>query len=300
MSPTIARWVLAGVLGLAAAEWAASAVAYRDQLDDSDWAAAAEALAPVGATAEPVFVADRWLDPLARSNLPILSRIESIAPASLHGARRFHVLGFGGSLWSEELQADLENLGVPRAVQQRRLGDLMLTTYELDTDRMLHDFTRDTPRVLAEGAPCGGRGPFRCKQGRFGRVETKLVEIDYRPRSCFEVDMADGVEATLEFPGVAQADVLRGHVGFTDYNGRLRSDAPAVVTLERSGQRLARWVVTDEQGWQPLTVEVTPSEDPVIVRIRTATQGRWERDGYTTAKSRPACFELQAFTREGP
>jgi hypothetical protein len=184
-------------------------------------------------------------------------------------------------------------------VKQQRLGDLMLTTYELETDRALHDFTRDTPRVLADGDPCGGQGPFRCKQGRFGRIEMKLVEIDYRPRSCFEIDMADGVEATLEFPGVAEADMLRGHVGFTDYNGRLRSDAPAVVTLERGGERLARWVVTDEQGWQPLAVEVTPSADPITVRIRTATQGRWERDGYTTAKTRPACFELRAFAQEG-
>jgi hypothetical protein len=293
VSPKLARGLLAGVLGLAVLETLAGTCAYRNRLGEDDWAAAAEAIADLGN--EPVFIANRWLDPLARSRLPSTARVEAVARADLRGLRRFHVLGFAGTRWSDALADDLEDLPEPQIVHSRTLHDLTLTTYTLETGEVVADLTAAPVRIETDGGPCRGSGPWKCKEGR---IEARIAEVDHRPRSCLVLDLADGVEARLTFAPTPGADRLRGHVGFTDFNGRLRSDAPAAFTFEQDGRIADRLVFTDAQGWQPFAVGLPDPDAPITVGIRTAVRGRWGASGYEAHRPRPICVELRALTED--
>jgi hypothetical protein len=292
MKTELARAGLIGVLGVASIEWIASASAYQDRLDDADWAAVTQARD--GAGDRHLIIANRWLDPIARSRLPAAALIDTLARPDLRGLSTFDVLGSGRTVWSEELQADLEDLAHPQPVLRTDLGDLTLTTYAFDhVDEVVADFTGAAKlRVESPSGACRGRGPWKCKEGA---VELRVVEIDYRPRRCLVSDVADGVPVRITMPAASTGTRLRGHVGFSDFNGRLRSDAPAEFNVEVSGTTLARWVVSDEQGWHPFAVATDTGVGDITVELRTATRGTWSGSGYAASAPRPVCFELRAF-----
>jgi hypothetical protein len=64
---------------LAVCEWLAAAAAYRTTLTPDDWSSAREQLAALSPD-DPVFLADPWLSPRARLELPRLRAWDSLAP----------------------------------------------------------------------------------------------------------------------------------------------------------------------------------------------------------------------------
>lgn len=299
VSRRAARVLLGTVAAVALVEWLASAVVYRPAVQARDWEAAASAVAELPAD-EPVWLGTPWLGPRARMHLPRLARWDAVAPPDLRGAPRFHVLGRDGDAWAPTLQADHEDLPPAVRVETRSLGALALHTYEQPGAGVRVASFVDEARALqveGERGPCkGSAGSWRCDEAR---VEVATIEVDHRPRRCLRLEASDGVTLRVRHPAMATGDVLRGHVGFHDFNARLRSDAPVRVRVVVDGRRVAQWLVSDAQGWWPFAVRTEPGTHAVELELSAAVRGTWQRGGYDSGQVHAPCVELRAL-QEGP
>lgn len=288
--------VLLGLVGLVAlVEWIAAARAYRSVLTSADWDAAAAALAALPPD-EPVLLADDWLGPSARSQLPALQRWLGLP--DLHGAARVHVLALGAPL-TAVVRDDLTGLQ-PTPAGADDLGAFTLHHFTLaDAGHVLWDIREPPPALLARD----GVGPCRrqqhgwtCKQGK---ALVRYAEIAYRPRRCLALDFADG--ASLELHGrVDLGTRLRGHLGLSDFNGRLRNDAPVVVEIELDSVPRARWLISDNQGWAAFELATTPGAAELTVRVTSLLAGTFHPAGYDPENRRIPCLDLRALAEPRP
>lgn len=292
MTPRRANLLLAALALVAAIEWFAAASAYRSTLTPATWESAAAAVAIIK---EPVLLGTPWLGPLARQQLPALTTPAALPP-DLHGLPRFHVLGHAGSprsgAWSDDLTDDLGELPPPILTGTTDLGPLVLHHYEqpaaatlvtdlLTTSLQLRD-ARSTCRLSS--------GTWTCKQGT---AQIRVVEVSYRPRRCLAITLDD--DATLEISDTTTlGTVLRGHLGFADFNSRLRNDAPAQLELFIDDALAGRWTLTDNQGWASFAATTPPGEHAVRIRLTPLLSGTWTPEGYTRQPPRVACLELRA------
>lgn len=294
-----ATWARRGVLAivtLAAVESIAAAMAARDP----STAAWPELGAEVEARddADPVIVAQDWLGPVARLHVLSASAFDAVARPDLHGIPRFHVIG-----WADDGEAaiarDLEGLPLPTLEQRRTFGPLVWTTWIApQSGTLLEDLTAATAsmRVYTEAGTCRGRGTFRCDEGT---IESRIAEIDYRPRRCIGILVQDGTTVRMMWPSARIGDMLRGHVGMADYNARLRNDAPITVLVRIAGVEVHRSTVTDLQGWTPIAIATTPSVSAVEIVITTGLSGTFTAQGYDPTPSRLTCLELRSLTGGG-
>lgn len=286
MTAKQARVVMSAVAIVAALEWSASARVYRDRIEDADWAAAREAI-PEG---EAVAIAEAWLGPRARMEVPALARVDNVARPDLHGMSRLHVLGLDRA-WSDELDRDLEGLPRPQPQSQQDIGPFTLTTYALPGKRVLADFVHAALRVRTDSACKGRDGTYRCTEGS---VVSEIAEIEYRPRACLAFALADGIAGRVRHEAMPLGDELRGHVGFHDYNGRIRNDTPARVVVSIDDTIVARFLVSDEEGWRAFTIPTTPGTANVEVEVTVGVQATWGKNGLDATYPRRACLELRS------
>ncbi len=289
------RFAIVGLaaVGVLAVVELASGLATRAP-DEADWAAIRDHLDPE----IPVRIGTAWQDAAARQELVPARDPASVGPPDLRGLLLVQVVGD----WGPELQSDLEDLPPPEVVEQFRAGPLRLTTYALDGGFLLDGLIArwDDPAfsVAVDGLPCRRGGDrFQCKRGsqRAGSVTLEYAEVDHRARHCAVVRAAEGEAITLEWSALELGDMLRGHVGFHDFNGRLRSEAPVDARLWIDDEPAARWTFTDAQGWAPLAVATTPGTSKVRLQLRIAAGGSWDRAEYGERKLRPVCLELRTF-----
>lgn len=289
------RWsalALAAVVGLAVVESVTAAAVYRDRIEPEDWRALRQTLDTVEPL--PVFLATPWLGPRARMELPALADLEVAAGRDLRDRRDFYTLGLFGQTWSEHLERDLEGLPRPEMTDARAIGPFTLARYrapEAAVRRWDLLEARDL-RVEVDDSPCRKRARgWQCGEGK---ATVDVVEIDFRPRRCLSVDVPDGTRVRLVAPDVPLGDALWGHVGFHDFNGRLRSDAPARLSVAVDGEPVLDFVATDEQGWLGFSAPTTPGRGAVTVEILVTARGTWDRPGYRPGHPRPVCVELRA------
>lgn len=301
MSPATARRWLVGVLALAGIEWIASAVVYRSRIADEDWTEIEAALEPE----LPVYVATPWLDPLARMELDAVAELDHVARPDLRGQARFHTIGLGDA-WSDDLEADLEDLPRPVLEATTEAGALTLSTWSLAVAPRVDDLLAhaDAIEIEADGERCRGRssGSTRdCGDRGSGKqpVGVDTVEVDYRPRRCMAIDVADGRAVTLRVPEFGFGDVLRGHVGVDDFNARLRSDASLTLEARADGRVLARWTFTDAQGWARFAVATPPGSGTLELVAIPSVRGTWGRNGYGHAPPHRFCIEARSFDEGG-
>jgi len=288
---TWARRALFAVLAIATLEWGMAAWAYRDPLDDAAWAALAEDIAAMP-EAEPVVLASEWLGSSARMHVAALARTDAVARPDLRGWSRFHTVGFD-TRWSPELAADLEDLPAPTRVESRAVGPFTITTYEqAAAGTLVGDLLGDVDALAVEDGAgrCRGRGELRCGAGT---LAVRTAEIDYRPRQCLALDVRDGASLRIARTDTATGDVIRGHVGFADFNARLRNDSPVALRVEIDGEVAAQWTVTDAQGWWPFAIAVEPGAHDVAFVVDVGVGGRWTARGYDAAAPRTVCLEAR-------
>lgn len=289
---TWARRALVGVCAIAAIEWGMAAWAYRDPLDDVAWSALAVAVDELPRD-EPVVLATEWLGPSARMHVPALARLEWVARADLRGWSRFHAIGFG-TRWSDELTVDREDLPMATRVESRDVGPFTITTYEQPSaGTLVAELTEpvDALTITDASGRCRGRGQLKCSDGT---IAVRTIEVEYRPRRCLALDVRDGAALRIAHSRVATGDVIRGHVGFGDFNARLRNDSPVALAVEVDGEVAARWTVTDMQGWWPFAVATTPGEHDVAFVVDVGVGGRWTARGYDAGDARTVCLEARA------
>jgi hypothetical protein len=295
---TLARRSLLALAVIALLEVALGWRAYTDLVDTEDWSAVRAALEELPAD-QPVHLATEWLGPRARMELPRVRDLDVVARPDLRGHAVFHVLGVGDQAWSDRLHADLEGMPMPRREARRRLGPLTLTTYvQKSPGRVLASWLETgSLQMRTDAGPCRGRDPWRCPEGL---VERSVGEVDHRPRRCILVDVPDGTTVTMTHPDMPTGDHLRGHLGFHDFNRRLRSDAPLTLTVRIDDRVAARWVVTDAQGWWPFAVPTEPGHHDVTVELTVSVRGTWSHEGYHAANARRACLELRSMQEGVP
>lgn len=295
----LARVTLAGLGLVAAIELVAAASAYRTTVRSEHWEAARIAL-EASVSGEPVFLATDWLGPRARMALPPLAAPASAARPDLRGSPRYAVLGLH-SAWSDALEHDLEDLPAPERIEETAFGPLVLTRYaQPGAGERLADLLAETARlqVFVDGTRCKGQSRmWRCNLGRAYPV---TAEIDYRPRRCIAVEADDGVPVRIEWPQATTGDVVRGHVGFHDFNRRLRSDAPAELTVFVDGKPRARVLATDQEGWRPFAVRTSPGVHDLAVEVVVAARGTWDRRGYDAGAAHAPCVELRTLQEARP
>ena len=305
MSPRGRRWALAAVLGLAAVELAVGLFVHRPRLDGEAFGALAGALAdlPAGTVVLP---AEDFLAPHLRAHVPAAAAPDVVGIADLRGVEDLYVVGLVRT-WSEGLDALLAGRPRPEAQETLRAGPLRIVRYRFARpERVVVRWTDpDAVRVSANGHPCRRVGArFDC--GVAGRVEPRIVEIDFAPRRCLALAVADGTRVAVE--AEVRADLLRGHVGFADFNGRLRSDAPVRVSVAVAGENRGTFVATDAEGFRPFEIPLE-RDDPgtavsVAIRVDVPAAGTFDADGrYVASPPHLACLEARGIAlgaaREG-
>lgn len=304
MTPRQASAALLVLAAVAVVEWVCAARAYRAELDAEAWARADAALSALPPD-ETVFLGTPWLGPSARQHLPALRSWAAIAPPDLYGLPRFHVLGLASAAragaWSSELTTDLGELPPPRLLGTEELGPLRLYHYEQPASGALLSDWLAEPAALQlrddRGACRLSQRTWSCKQAR---VTLDTLEVSYRPRRCLAIDLDDGRTLEISRPRTLLGAVLRGHLGFSDFNARLRNDAPALLELLIDEVPVGRWTVSDSQGWTAFAARTSPGVHDVRLRLTTLLGGTWTEQGYSPQPRRTACLELRALSEAPP
>lgn len=303
------RWrlVLGTVVGISLIELVAAGRSYRDTIDARDVATLRAAL---DTTPGMPVVADRnWLDPLARMEFPAAAA--SYGLPDLRDAPEFWVIGRPGDpAWSAEASERFGLDADPFLLERVDAGGLSaahLSQGDRAATRVDGLVERDDLEVRVDGRRCnGGRkraGPRRPVDAfewdcRPGKVEVRYVEVDLAARRCLAFSDFDGRSVELRAPGFVFGDALFGHVGFGDFNGRLRSEATATVDVEIEGQGVASMLVADAQGWASFDLDTQSDIGDLRVRVTPTLSGTFDGSGnYTRRPARDLCFELRAVQR---
>ncbi|MGH1345295.1 MAG: hypothetical protein ACRBN8_27280 [Nannocystales bacterium] len=288
MSKSWARWTLGGLAAIAAAELVLGGLSYRDAIEDADWDALADAVAQDDADA--VMLATTWLGPRARMELPALAAPRSAAAPDLHGIETLTVIGLGEP-WSDALDQELEGRRRPPRLSLENLGPFEVGRYRFDdAPTTLRSWISAPPKLSTPTGNCRKKGAsWACKEGA---VSVGFAEVNYRPRRCFQFALSDNTPLTFE-DKLALGTSLRGHIGVTDFNSRLRSDAPIRVRTFIDDVPVGQFVVTDAQGWRPFSVKTEPGEHDVRVELTDTVRGTWGREGHNPGGRRKVCFELR-------
>lgn len=295
MSRTGTRTLLLGLAALGVLETVAGAAAYSDAIVDSDWSDLRAALEQDDADA--IQLATPWLGPRARMEIPALALPDAAAPADLAGIRTLSVVGLHDDLWSSSLDRALEGRHRPNLLERTQIGPFTLTRYEFEgSPRTLASWIETHPKLSTPSGTCTYRRGWKCKEGK---VQIEYAEVDYTPRRCFSLELADATPLRFSAPQMPLGTALVGHVGVSDFNGRLRSDAPIRVDVAIDGQDVARFATTDAQGWHPFIVQTQPGKASVDVVITDTVRGTWGRNGLEP-RGRSVCFELRAIEEGTP
>lgn len=297
IKPNAAVILLGAVFLLSVIEMIAAFLVYRETLSPDDWldiAAHVDAQEPA-----PVFVASDWLAPRARMELPHARSWDSLAPPDLRGVPSFWVIGYGRDVWSRSLHAELEGLPMPDLVALHSFGALMLAEYrQADPGERAWSLLERELAISSDAGRCTGkRESWACKDGR---VHARVVEVDYRPRRCLAIALDEGSSATIELGKLELGNRLRGHVGFADFNSRLRADPTLVLEAEIDGEVAARWLFTDDQGWAAFALATEPGKHRVTLRVATTSRGTWQREGHRPSPDDLPCIEARAFVETEP
>ena len=294
MKKVWARRVLAGLAVLGSIELLASAFAYRDAIDDADWDALAAHLEDDEAAA--TRLATGWLGPRARMEVSALAAPHNAAGPDLRGIETLTVVGLGDA-WSDALDRELEGGLRPGRVALEDVGPFTVARYRFpNAPRTLRDWTEQPPTLRTPQGACRAKGRgWACKEGSVGLA---FAEVDYTPRRCFTAALSDNTPLSFEAEGMELGSALRGHVGITDFNGRLRSDAPVRVQAWIDDTLVGSVTVTDDQGWRPFVVHTTPGPHDVRVVLTDTVRGTWGHEGHDPRGQRKVCFELRALGGE--
>ncbi len=318
----LAGAALLTVLGVAAFEWVAAARAYRTTLPSSAWQALAEHLdaahgADESGTSGLVVLADPWLGPRGRLEIAALREPGSVAPHDLFGVRDLTIIARDGddvddddAPWTPWLREAWGERPLPIADRRDRVGPFVLHHFSLaDADEVLFDLvelSEDKPRTIQvrdRFGRCKGKGKGKGKgtKGRWtctlGTIASAYAEIAYRPRRCLRFEVGDGAQITLKLAGVQLGERLRGHLGFTDFNARIRSDAPALLEVAIDGRPQAALTLSDRQGWAPFEIATVPGRHDLEVTLTPTLTGTWTDRGYDRRPSHLPCLELRALRR---
>ena len=280
------------------AEWLAAGHSYRNLIEGEDWSALHDHLRARSKEEGPIFLAQPWLGPSARAMVPELRDWESVAPPDLRGLPRFRVLALAGEDgWSPALQTDLESLPAPSLRQSEAVGPFALHHYEQVSPPPLDSLVTALDRLKVDfaGKHCPRQeDSFRCK---VAKATLRAAEIDFRPRHCLAFDGHQSGRYHLEIENFRTGSSLLGHLGFEDFNGRLRSEAPTQLRVLIDDEEVGRALFSDAQGWRSFAMATPPGEHRLTIEVLVTEVGTWHRGSHRarSSYSHAPCLELRSF-----
>jgi hypothetical protein len=285
--------LLALILGVGVVELGMAASSYRSTISDADFTALATAL-----ESHPdrrVRLGSPWLDSRLRQHLNSEQRLGLASPDELGGRALFVVVATGEEPRGVQLQGE--------ALSRERFGGLELLTYAGPGPSMSVDWLDADLEISLNGKNCRARKRKAGREWRCGgaNIRTDVIEVAYRARRCFSGSTTGGQTLRIA-PATTPlgARLLRGHIGFGDFNARLRSDAVADLRVYSGSELRAQFGASDDQGWRPFEVEIENGQKP-SVELRISDSGTFGSTGKLESKDRHIfCLELRSFeAREG-
>lgn len=296
------------LIALAGVEFMRGTVAANARVDAHDWDAIASQLEPN----RPLIVGTEWLGPEARMRLEAASDSRALGRPDLRGVRAFDVLWYasdapsGPGRWARELAP------FSRAIRtgQVRAGDLVVERWEVERPETIVDaLGRDAPLQVTvdegERRACRGdlRDGFRCarKLRKTGPIARRFAEVDFQPRRCVSIPVDAIGTPVLRRAAFRRGARLVGHLGFEDFNARLRNDGPVTMVLKLEGVEVARHTFTSGDGWAAFELPTDPGEGALSVSLVATGGGRWRAGPPARAgrQDRRICLELRALEDGG-
>lgn len=277
-----ARLLGATLLFLAVWESGTSISLSQARVQKEDIQAMQRALAGVQS---PVLAHRRWMDPNLRSWFAQAAKPLAFANPEPNALTEFWTVGhvtdpeplaFGSRARLQ--QSVIHGSLVARRWTQNE-AKIRLATLGVSPDEIL-----DLKAKVEQGyCQIKTRSPLRIQCPDQSSLRWETSEIDYLPRACLAYRGSQLGQLTLSFR-LAHPEKLasiQGHVGFSDFNARLRSDAALALRLQSEEHELLNHPFTDAQGWAPfsaaLSQEMDASDRFHLTLQLNANQARSER-----------------------
>jgi len=243
----------------------------------ADWRAAGELVRASRKDGDLIVVAPTWADQVGRSYFGDLIPVEMAARADTDHYSRIWEVSIRGAH-----AAETQGLTAKR-VEQR--GLVRVSLYEKPSLGLSYDFTShfaDARISQVDGgreSPCGGT--VRCPGGL---VETRTLEVDYRPRRGILVPA--GTQPTrLTWPEATLGKTLVLYLGLHDYYARKSGDGPVDVALFVDDRQVWKTVFRQADGWRRFELPTLPGPHAVRVEV-SSPQPAWRNLGFHL-ESRP-------------
>lgn len=255
------------LLGVAATEVLAHAVARSRVPAESDYAHVAVRIGRELAADDAIVTAPAWAEPLLRSHLAEGHGLRAWGASDLAAFRRLWVVSIRGYEPAPELRVP-----AVRPAVDELYGAVRLRRYELGEPSVRYDFVdqlrgatvsigegpraRPCPWGAAPGIPGGlGGGPmpprerFLC-DGRGPWVGETVVEtLDLEPRRCVYQHPARGEPIDVRFAGVPAGARLVVYTGLDYHDERDGVGDPYTLSIRLDGKQLGTIEHRDGDGW---------------------------------------------------
>lgn len=257
------------ILGLAVWESAKSIALTRSRIQERDLQAMRETLEKVSL---PILAHRSWMAPNLRSWFPQTAQAQVFAHPDPQALTEFWTIGHRSDPESLEVSqpAQLQEIVAHGALVARRWRKPGATSTQVNLGPSAVEFVDLEARV--DQGPCKikTRSPLHIQCPDQSSLRWEISEINYKPRACLAYRGSQLGAMTISFklahPKRAQA--IRGHVGFSDFNARLRSDAALQVTLLEHEQVRLNQPFTDAQGWAAFSVPLAQATSTYHLKLQ--------------------------------
>lgn len=270
--PRFARFIWLGLGLLAAWESGRGLWLDADRIAEQDIASMAQHLEAVQA---PTVAHRSWMEPSLRHWFPQLADPRNFAAAAPETWSEFWTIGH---------RSDPSTLDPPQnaALQEEiRHGALIARKWqrELGTNTIAvlgsGDQGIQNLRVSVDQGQCriSKTNPLKVRCPDQSSLSWELTEIDYQSRLClaYRTFSLSPIQIEFEVPWPSPESSLLGHVGFSDFNARLRSDAAVSVQVFGDNTLWIDQPLSDAQGWAALSHPIPappPGKSKLAIRAR--------------------------------
>lgn len=301
ISSRFARGMLAALLLISGWETCKSVALTRARIDEGDLEQMRQAFHQVEL---PILAHRPWLEPRLRSWFSQASQPDAFARPSVQELPAFWTIGHQSD---PETQRFAPHAKLRETIQHGALvarkwvqPQTFVTLAGLGRSSLV--MTELAARVDQGSCSIKNRSPLKIQCPDQSTLTWEIGEINYRPRACLAYRSNQLGPVTLSFKLADPQAVQRvqGHVGFSDFNARLRSDAALQVHLRADDIELLSRPFTDAEGWAPFSVQLPKDvqDSPTfhLTLLLNASQARSEG----LQRRVIPCIELRLQGRESP
>ena len=299
-SAALVAAIVLSTLGLV--ETIVTAQVYQPIATTSQWQKLEKAVANSG---RPLFVTAPWLSLLVRSNYPKLAE-RLVADSALRSEEAHYWLlrahGTSDKDHPEQRALDQASWGTP--LETLRFGGLELVAFQTRQNRWHNlapspaipdsvELDNNSCRLLASRWDCPGQ-----------EISIGWTEVDYEAKRCWRLNLSEPTSLHLQLRAPEIGDnrqlALIGHIGFGDFNARLRHEIAAQVRLS-SQVRETTFVASDSQGWQAFRSPALEAGESLELELLTNSATNSAIGDKHAAHYRPQlCLEFRWVAQEVP